>query len=63
MKRRVSIDDHAAWRESISQPSEEAEQDGIDLRLAERPPAQRPKREVNSLLRVLDQLDQEDATR
>lgn len=61
MKRRITIFDHQQWRESIS-PAPAEERDDIDIHLVENPPTQRPKREVASLLRLLDELDQEDNT-
>ncbi len=61
MSRRVSIDDHAKWRVSLGHSQEPTEDLDLDPE-AETPPAQRPKRAVNRVLAILDQLDREDNT-
>jgi len=60
MSRRLTIADHAAWRDSLCTPGEidEADRD-LDFDIAENPPSQRPQRETRRLLSILDELDRE----
>lgn len=52
--RRVSIADHERFRESM-QPTPPPEDDS-DMLVIENPPARRPKREADRVLRILDEL-------
>ena len=58
--RRVSIADHERFRESLQPPP--PPDDAIDMIVVESPPARRPKREAERVLRILDELNREDST-
>ncbi|MEK7950523.1 hypothetical protein [Luteolibacter soli] len=60
MSRRLTVADHAAWRDSLCTPGEidDADRD-LDLDIVEHPPAQRTQRETRRLLSILDDLDRE----
>lgn len=57
-QRRVTVEDHAAFRGSISRPTDRF--DEIDHAVADARPAQRRSdREVSRVLDILDELDRE----
>ena len=62
MSRRLTVADHQAWRASIASTPGEIDREDLDLDPeAETPPARRPKRAVNRVLALLDELDREES--
>jgi hypothetical protein len=53
--RRVTVDQHQAFRRAIS-PAPDFDDDGPDLDFIDRPPARRREREIARLLHILDTL-------